>query len=168
MTMNKIGSAALFGFLLLTYSCSSDQPSNTDRNEDPANTASAIQTAEVEYDTIVSFDPETFQETVTIVERGKTKDEAKEVITTAPEATLNYVSIRRGTEKDTLIVFNPSTYEELVSIHESGTDMLELLKGIEGDAFHDFIINKGTQFDTIVSLDKARFQLNRYLIEKNQ
>ena len=168
MIMYKIGSAALFSILLLAYLCSSDQPSSTDPSKDPANTASAIQTAEVEYDTIISFDPETFQETVTIVERGKTIDEAEEVKTTAPESTLNYVSIRRGTEKDTLIVFNPSTYEELVSIHESGADMLELLKGIEGDVFYDFIINTGTQFDTIVSLDKARFQLNRYLIEKNQ
>ena len=87
MTMNKIGSAALFGILLLTYSCSSDQPSNTDPSEETANTASAIQTAEVEYDTIVSFDPETFQETVTIVKRGRTNAEAILVITTATEDT---------------------------------------------------------------------------------
>lgn len=85
-----------------------------------------------------------------------------------PEAALQYVAVLKGEIQDTLVVFDPASYEERVSVHPSGQDLLDLLRTLEGDSFEEFMIKGGETVDTIISIDKNKSQLNRYLVENSK
>ncbi len=91
--------------------------------------------------------------------------ESEKNVEVKSEAALQYVAVLKGEIQDTLVVFHPATYEERVSVHSSGQDLLDLLRTLEGDSFEEFMINKGETIDTIISIDKNKSQLNRYLVE---
>jgi FtsZ-interacting cell division protein YlmF len=156
---NNLLSILLIGFAsLLLCSCSNETSSNDNSSNE----------AQVEYDTIITFDPNTFEETVEIVERAAKS--VKEVIKTKPTASLQYMSINRGESKDTIIIFYPDSYEEMVYVQEAGKDLRTLLVEIQKDklkdaADFDFMFNEGEIFDTITTFYNTDFRLDSYLVE---
>jgi FtsZ-interacting cell division protein YlmF len=156
---NNLLSILLIGFAsLLLCSCSNETSSNDNSSNE----------AQVEYDTIITFDPNTFEETVEIVERAAKS--VKEVIKTKPTASLQYMSINRGESKDTIIIFYPDSYEEMVYVQEAGKDLRNLLVEIQKDklkdaADFDFMFNEGEIFDTITTFYNTDFRLDSYLVE---
>ena len=85
---------AIFALLVLVFASSCAAEKITTFEEE-----TAILTQKV--DTIITFDPETFEETIHLV----TSDEV------APEKVSHYVY-----QVDTSITFNPDTYEETIQI----------------------------------------------------
>lgn len=156
---NNLLSILLIGYASLSLCSCSNQTSENDNSSNEA---------QVEYDTIITFDANTFEETVEIVERAAKS--VKEVIKTKPKSSLQYMSINRGESKDTIIVFYPDSYEEMVYVQEAGKDLRTLLLEIQKDklkdaADFDFMFNEGEKYDTIVAFYNTDFRLDSYLVE---
>ena len=115
MKNNLFASLILSAMFLSIVACSTEQNQDSTDNED----------AQVEYDTIISFDPNTFAETVTIVERPA-KPEDVEI------------------EYDTIITFNPETFEETVEIVEREVQkVVEVIKTAPEASLNFLGVNKG-------------------------
>ena len=154
MKNNLFASLMLSAMFLSIVACSTEQNQDSTDNAD----------AQVEYDTIISFDPNTFAETVTIVERPAKPEDVEieydtiitfnpetfeetveiverevqkvvEVIKTAPEASLNFLGVNKGKTQDTIIVFDPNTYEEKVMLQEAGKDIKAWLYSMKKDQY---------------------------------
>lgn len=89
MKNNLFASLILSAMFLSIFACSTEQSQDSTDNQNP----------QVEYDTIITFNPETYEETFEIVERTAKSDDVK-------------------VEYDTIITFNTETMEETVKIVE--------------------------------------------------